>query len=144
MKKENPEDIKNPENPPAPETPAKPRKEKKEKPKKEKRKPQGNDVHLPVLVELTYSVSVLLLILVGLSVVIVSVLTGASLLNLVLRTSAAMLAIGCLLVVIFYQVSSGSLQASLAEQEEAQKKPAQETEIPEARANPETHTKAEA
>jgi outer membrane biosynthesis protein TonB len=144
MKKENPEDIKNPENPPAPGTPAKPRKEKKEKPKKEKKPLPVNDVHLPVLVELTYSISVLLLILVGLSVVIVSVLTGASLLNLVLRTSAAMLAMGCLLVVIFYQVSSGSLQASLAEQEESQKKSAEEIEIPEAQANSETHSKAEA
>jgi hypothetical protein len=144
MKEENPENIKNPENSPAPGAPAKLRKKKKEKPKQEKKKPPVDDVHLPVLVELTYSISMLLLIFVGLSVVIVSVLTGASLLNLVLRTSAAMLAMGCLLVVIFYQVSSGSLQASLAEQEEAEKKLAEETEIPGAQVNPETYNKAEA
>jgi hypothetical protein len=126
MKKEKPEDLKNPEKPPAPKTPAKPPKEKKEKKKKEKKKPPVDDMQLPVLVELTYTVSVLLFIFVGLTVMIVSVLTGSSLLNLVLRTSASLLALGCLLVIIYYQVSSGVLQASLVEQEEAQKAQAEE------------------
>ena len=124
MKIENPETIKNPETPPALETPAKPRKEK----KREKKKPQPDDVQLPVLVELTYSVSVLLLIFVGLAVIIVSDLTGASVLNIILRTSAAMLAMGSLVVLIFHQISSGVLQASLVEQEEAQKAQSEESE----------------
>jgi hypothetical protein len=145
MKKEISEDPKNPENPPVPAAlvKPKPRKEQQEKKKKEKKQPQADDIQLPVLVELTYSVSVCLLIFVGLAVIIVSLLTGASLLDLVLRTSAAMLAVGCLLVVIFYQVSSGTLQASLAEQEEAQKK-AEEAETPESSANFEIHEVVEA
>jgi hypothetical protein len=126
MKKEKPEDLKNPENPPAPKAPAKPPKARKEKKKKENKKPPVDDMQLPVLVELTYTVSILLFIFVGLTVVIVSVLTGSSLLNLILRTSASMLAMGCLLVIIFNQVSSGVLQASLVEQEEAQKAQAEE------------------
>ena len=140
MKKDNPEPSKNPGHSPAPETPVSGRKEK----KKEKKPTRSNDVQLPVLVELTYSVSVSLLIVVGLAVMLVSFLTGASLLDLVLRTSAAMLAMGSLVVVIFHLVSSGVLQASLVEQEEAQKAQTQELEIPESPANPETSAMEEA
>jgi hypothetical protein len=135
MKTENPEDVKNPETPPVPEAPAKPRKAKQEKKKKEKKQPKADDAQLPVLVELAYSISVILLIFVGLAVMIVSVITGASLLNLVLRTSAAILAMGSLTVLIFHQISSGVLQASLVEQEEAQKV---QPEISESHESPET------
>jgi hypothetical protein len=122
MKKENPE------TPLVPEAPVKPRQEKKEKPKKEKKKPQADEVQLPILVELTYSVSILFLIFVGLAMIVVSVLTGANLLNLILRTSAALLFVGSLVVLIFHQVSSGVLQASLVEQEEARKAQPEESE----------------
>jgi hypothetical protein len=141
MNKENPEDSKNPETPPAPETPAKPRKEKKEKKNKET---QPDDMHLPVLVELTYSISVILLIFVGLAVTVVSVLTGASLLNIILRTSAAMLSMGSLVVLIFHQVSTGVLQASIVEQEEAQKAHSEESENHETPQNIETQDMVEA
>ena len=144
MKKENPEDSKNPETPPAPETPAKPRKEKKEKKNKEKKKTQADDMQLPVLVELTYSISVILLIIVGLAVIVVSVLTGASLLNIILRTSAAMLSMGSLVVLIFHQVSMGVLQARLVEQEEAQKAHSKESENHETPQNIETQDMVEA
>ena len=136
MKKENPEDSKNPETPPAPETPAKPRKEKK--------KTQADDIQLPVLVELTYSISIILLIFVGLAVIVVSVLTGASLLNIILRTSASMLSMGSLVVLIFHQVSTGVLQASLVEQEEAQKAHSEESENHETPQNIETQDMVEA
>jgi hypothetical protein len=142
MNKENPEDLKKPENLPAPESPAKPRKEKKEKTKMEKL--QADNVQLPILVELTYSISVLLLIFVGLAVMIVSFRTGASLLHILLRTSTAMLAMGSLFVLIFYQVSSGALQASLAEQEEAQMAQTQEAQISDAPANLELQNVTEA
>ena len=117
--------------PAASEPPAQPRKEKKEKKQKEKKTPPLDSVQLPVLVELTYSAAIVLLIFVGLAVIVVSVMTGASLLNLVLRTSAAILGMGGLLMVIFYQVSSGVLQASLVEQEEAQTSKMEEPQNPE-------------
>lgn len=138
MKKENPE------TPPVPEAPVQPRQGKKEKPKKEKKKPQADDVQLPILVELTYSVSILFLIFVGLAMIVVSVLTGASLLNLILRTSAALLFVGSLVVLIFHQVSSGVLQASLVEQEEARKVQPEESENLESPARTKTQETAEA
>ena len=151
MKKEESEDIKKTEAP-TPGAPVKEKKEKKEKTekkKKEKKPKQADGVQLPVLVEFTYTISVLLLIFVSLAVIVVSFFTGASLLNLVLRTSAALLAIGCLSMVIFYQVSSGVLQASLAEQEEAEraqaeKAQAENVEPAESPANLESHAPAEA
>jgi hypothetical protein len=142
MKKENPEDSKNPETTTTPKTPGKPPKEKKERKKKEKKVPPADDLRLPILVELAYTISVTLFILVGLAVILVSILTGANLLQLVLRTSAALLAMGCLLVIIFHQISSGMLQASLVEQEEAQK--AQSEEQSKESENPETPANIEA
>jgi hypothetical protein len=131
MKKENDEDLKSLENAPAPEASAKLPKEKNEKKTKEKKPSQVDGVQLPVLVELTYSVSVILLIFVSLAVITVSVLTGVSLLNLVIRTSVTILALGSLLILISSQVSSGVLQASLVEQEEFQKMQSADAEIPE-------------
>ena len=117
MKKEKKDTVLNTETPAAPKAPAKPRKDK----KKPKPKPKQTDaVRLPVLVELTYALSTILLVFVGLAMMITSFLNGATLLNLVLRTSVALLVIGSLLVFISSQVSSGVLQASLVEQEQAQ------------------------
>ena len=144
MKNENDEEVKDPQASSAPETPAKPPKEKKEKKKKEKKPVQADGVPLPVLVEFTYSVSVILLIFVGLAMIIVSFLTGASLLNLLLRTSVAILVMGGLLMLISSQVSSGLLQASLVEQEEAQRAQSEEAEAPESSVNLESHEMAEA
>jgi hypothetical protein len=73
------------------------------------------------------------LILVGLAMIIVAVLTGASLLNLILRTSAAMLATGSLVALIYHHVSSGMLQASLVEQEGTRKEQTDELDVPEHR-----------
>ena len=141
MKKEDAEDVKNPEDPSAPAVPVKTRKEKK---KKEKKNRQTDGIQLPVLVEFTYTISVMLLVFVGLAVIIISFFTGASLLHLVLRTSAAMLAMGCLLMVIFQQVSSGVLQASLVEQEEVQTTKTEKAEPAEGSVIPENHEMAEA
>ena len=141
MKKEDVENIKSPEEPSAPKPSAKAPKEKK---KKEKQKLSVETVQLPVLVELTYSASTILLIFVSLAVIIVSVLTGASLLNLVIRTSVAILVMGSLLILIFSQVSSGMLQASLMEQEESQKAPAEEAWAQENPTDLESHEMAEA
>jgi hypothetical protein len=126
----------NPENQTPALAPAKAKKEKKQKP--------VDAVQLPVLVELTHTVSTILLIFVGVSMAMISLLTGASLLNLVLRTSVALLVIGSLLAMISSQVSSGLLQASLIEQEEAQKSQIEKAEAPETPSDIETHNVAEA
>lgn len=105
------------------ETPAAPKEPAKAKPRKEKKKAkpkQADSVQLPVLVELTYAFSIIFLIFVGLAMIITSFLNGATLLNLVLRTSVALLVVGSLLIFVSSQVSSGMLQASLVEQEPAQ------------------------
>jgi hypothetical protein len=128
MNAENAEDLKDPETPPVQQAQAKPRKQ---KPRKVKKRTQTDDTPLPYLIELTYTISVLLLIFVGLAMIIVSVLTGASLPNLILRTTAAMLAMGSLVALIYHQVSSGVLQASRIEQEEAVRKQAEEPEVSE-------------
>ena len=144
MNKANEEEVKNPETPPVPEASVKPRKEKKEKKKKEKKPAQADGVQLPVLVELTYSVSMILLIFVALAMIVVSFLTRASLLNLLLRTSVAILVMGGLLILISSQVSSGVLQASLVEQEEAQKAQSEEVQPSESQEILENHETAEA
>ena len=144
MNKTNEEEVKNPEPPSVPEASVKPRKEKKEKKKKEKKPAQADGVQLPVLVELTYSVSMILLIFVALAMIVVSFLTRASLLNLLLRTSVAILVMGGLLILISSQVSSGVLQASLVEQEEAQKAQSEEVQPSESQEILENHETAEA
>jgi|SRR5215208_4011586 len=111
-------------NQPSPQAPDEAGKSKKEK--KEKRKMEG--LRLPVLVEFTYTASILLLIVLALTVVVNSLLTGATLLALVLRTSVAILVMGGLLAVISSQVSSGLLFSSRVEKEEYEKKQAEELE----------------
>lgn len=90
------------------------------KPKKEKKQP--SKVRLPFLLELTYTVSTLILIFLALAVIITSMFAGVSLFTIVLRTSVAVLAVGGLLILISSQISSGLLFAIKIEQEEAEKK----------------------
>jgi hypothetical protein len=119
MKQEDPDQGKNSEERSAPQNPGK-------RAKKEKKQKVVDGVQLPVLVEFTHTVSAIFLVFVGVGMILISFLTGASLINLVLRTSVALLVIGSLLLLITSQVSSGLLQASLAEQEEAQKSQTEE------------------
>ena len=110
MKKDNVEEVQEPANPSPAASPAKaPREKKPKQPRKAKKNTAADDLHLPVLVEFTYTVSTILFIFVGLAMIIISVLTGASLLDLVLRTSAALFAVGGVLLLISSQVSSGVL-----------------------------------
>jgi len=89
------------------------------KPKKEKVVEKDQ---LPVLVELAYTVSVIVVILATLLVMLVSIFTQASLLDLIIRTSVTIVVIGGLAMVISWQISAGMLAASLEEQEEEKKK----------------------
>jgi hypothetical protein len=82
---------------------------------------------LPVLVEFTYTISILLLIILSFTIILVSLLHGASLFAIVLRTSVVIFVMGSLLAVISSQVSSGLLFSSRIEQEELEKKQARES-----------------
>jgi hypothetical protein len=99
--------------------PAKPAKADSKKPaKKAKQQKQDDGMYLPVLVEFTFTSSVIILILMFLVITVVSWRTGASLLDFVLRTGIAMGVLGGLLMVVSRQVSTGVLNANLAEIEE--------------------------
>lgn len=87
-----------------------------------KKKKETESFHLPVLMELLFTFSGLLLIGVFLSMTITAWLTGTSLLAFLLRTSAALLVLGALLALMIRQVSAGVIAAGLAEQEEARKR----------------------
>lgn len=122
MKKESTENL---ENQPIPETPDQSKKSKKKsvKPKKD-----FDGVQLPVLVEFTYTISILLLIVLALTTVVISFLNGANLFMLVLRTSVTIFVMGGLLTLISSQVASGLLFSSRVEQEEYEKQQAEEIE----------------
>jgi len=104
-------------------------------------KKEVDGVRLPVLVEFTYTISVLLLLFLGLTVIVISFISGASLLNLVLRTGVAIVVMGALLMLISSQISSGVLNASMVEQEELNKKQSDESQDS---ANIENHSTVEA
>ncbi|HEX2993903.1 MAG TPA: hypothetical protein VHP14_03710 [Anaerolineales bacterium] len=90
------------------------------KPKKEKKSSGG--VRLPFLLEFTYTISMLVLIFLALTVLVTSFLSGAGLFTVVLRTVVAVIVVGGLLMLISSQISSGLLFAAKIEQEEAEKK----------------------
>jgi hypothetical protein len=78
-----------------------------------KNKKESSGVRLPLLVEFAFTVSAILLLLLGLTMVGISFITGASLLSLVIRTSVALLVMTGLLMLISSQISAGMLNASL-------------------------------
>jgi|GEM_PF-2638150 hypothetical protein len=115
------------ENQPNPPTSEKPKKsEKAARVKKDKRNIDG--IRLPVLVEFTYTISVLLLIVLVSTIILISILNGASLFTLVLRASVAMFVMGGLLALISSQVSSGLLFSTRVEQEEYEETQSEEFE----------------
>lgn len=128
MKKENADAAENMENLPDQQNSAESKKLVAKPPKVRKKEKEVESVRLPFLVEFTYTISTILLILFGLTVIGISFITGASLLNLVIRTSVAILVMGSLLMLISSQISSGVLSAILLEQEENDKSKSEESE----------------
>ncbi len=102
----------------------------KPKPKKVK-KAKENTTPLPVLVELSYTVSIIILILATLSVVAVSIYSGASLMDMVMRTAVTILVVGFILFLISWQIASGTLDAYQIEEEERKKKEEEEKALKE-------------
>jgi hypothetical protein len=92
------------------------------RPGKAREKKHSEDVQLPVLVEFAYSLSAIGVVLAALIVAIVSIVKGASLIDLVIRTGVTILVIGGLLILASWQISAGVLKAGLAEIEEEEKK----------------------
>ena len=68
-----------------------------------------DDVRLPLLIEFTITVCAAILVTVFLTIVVMSLLTGATLLDFVIRTSISILILGSLLTSIARQVSSAML-----------------------------------
>jgi hypothetical protein len=106
-----------------------------------KAKKESDGARLPVLIEFTYTIATLLLLFLGLTVIVTALLSGASLLTLIIRTSVTLLLMGGLLMLIFSQISSGMLFASLVELDKQQKPPVEE---PDHSAGIEKQSKAEA
>lgn len=113
MKKEKNTSKENPEGKP---------KSKKKSPKVPKARKQSDDIRLPFLLELTYTLSTIILILLALAIMVTSFLAGASIFTIVLRTGVAVTVVGSLLMLISSQISSGLLFSVKIEQEEEQRK----------------------
>jgi hypothetical protein len=90
------------------------------RPRQPKIKQDTEDVKLPVLVEFAYSISAIVVILAGLIVALISIVKGASLIDLVVRTGVTILVIGGLVILVSWQISAGVLKAGLAEIKEQQ------------------------
>jgi hypothetical protein len=89
---------------------------------KAKKKPDG--ASLPLLVEFTITLCIIIVVIVFLTIVVNSILTGVTLLDFVFHTSVSILVIGGLLTLIARQITSGMLSASTLVEE-----PSEELEI---------------
>ena len=101
-------------------------KKKKAPVKDRKSRKQVESVRLPFLLEFTYTISTIILILLALIIIITSFLAGASLITIVLRTGVAIAVVGCLLMLISSQISSGLLFSVKIDREEEQRKQEEE------------------
>ena len=89
---------------------------------KNAKKKDADGATLPVLVEFTVTVCVIFLVLVFFTIVGVSLFTGATLLDFVIRTSVSLLVIGSLLTLIARQISSGTLKVGANTEEKTGEK----------------------
>ncbi len=108
--------------------------------KRKKEKKSAQNVRLPFLIEFTYTVSALILVVLALIIMITSYLAGASLFTLVIRTGVAVTVMGCLLMFISSQISSGLLFSVKVDQEEELRKQEEASRS----LNDEEHTSVEA
>jgi hypothetical protein len=87
-----------------------------------KSRKQTEPVCLPFLLELTYALSTIILILLALTIMVASFLAGVGIFAIVLRTAAGVTVVGALLMLIASQISSGLLFSAKIDQEEEQRK----------------------
>ncbi|MEW6503812.1 MAG: hypothetical protein AB1457_07590 [Chloroflexota bacterium] len=100
----------------------KPEKEKSPKKPQTKRKNPQPDVSLPLFAEVFFSFSTMMLLLVTLVIVLVSFMSGATLMEVFLRAVVGVVSLGTLLWFLTYQVSSGLANARATEQTARQEK----------------------
>jgi low affinity Fe/Cu permease len=110
------------ENVDAPGNPQDKRQKKSSTARRKKDKEQAENIRLPFLLEFTYTASALILLVVALMVMITSFLAGASIFTIVIRTGVAIAIMGCLLMFISSQISSGLMFSVKIDQEEEQRK----------------------
>ena len=82
---------------------------------KAKKEPEGG--YLPVLVELTFTLSAILIVVVFLTVVGISIYNGASLLDTVIRTGVSLLVLGMLIIPLVRQIAIGVMTPGSAKEE---------------------------
>jgi hypothetical protein len=93
--------------------------EKKKKVKQPKKaKPVVETLELPFMVELAFTFSAILLLAVNLAVVVVSFLSGATLLDIFIRVLATTGGMGLILWLFTWQFSTGALQGAMALRQE--------------------------
>jgi hypothetical protein len=80
---------------------------------KDKQEKEPKKSSLPVLAEFTITVCTIILVIIFFTIVVISVLTGTSLVTFVFRTSISMLVIGGLLVFIARQIIQGMIKAGM-------------------------------
>ena len=101
-------------------------KAKPDKGKKPKGKPAKEEaVELPMLVEIGYTFSGILLVFVAIAVAAVSWVSGASLIEIFLRTMISVVVMGCVLWLFTWQFTTGVLQGAMLSLEEEEKQKAQ-------------------
>lgn len=95
-----------------------PKAEKEKSPKKPpvKKNNVARDVSLPLFAEVFYSFSTMILLLVTLVIVLVSFMSGATLLEVFLRAVVGVVSLGSVLWFLTYQVSAGLANTRSAEQ----------------------------
>lgn len=111
---------------------------------KAKKKDETDGFHLPVLVEFTYTFSVVFLVFVFLAMASISWITGTTLVDFMLRTSTAVLVLGGLLITVSRQVATGVFNASIVDLIDVKKNPSsKKTENPEEMERPKGSENAE-
>ncbi|MEI7845152.1 MAG: hypothetical protein WCK35_05030 [Chloroflexota bacterium] len=96
------------------------------KSKKSKNKKSGEVEPLPVLVELIYTVSVIVVIVATLLVVLTSIFVSASLLDIIIRASVTILVMGVLTLLASWRITTGVIKVGLDVIEEEQRKEEEE------------------
>ncbi|MDR3578314.1 MAG: hypothetical protein P4L50_31010 [Anaerolineaceae bacterium] len=77
-----------------------------------KKKVSSNHLHLPLLVEFAFSVSLLVLLLADLSIAAISFVSGANYLDIALRTVVTTIVLGVVLWLLTGRLSKGAIEAA--------------------------------
>lgn len=86
----------------------------------DRKKRRGEKVVMPVFVEMVFSLSDLLLILITIAVAAVSFFSGANFYTIVIRTGTALLTTGILLRIITAQVAQSAVPSTFEEEKSAE------------------------